>query len=520
MTNQNQPGTEPTPEGAPQQPPRPFPNQDFIRPGIDDRPDWDTALSDEDMEAVQRLAVRQKPQVAPDAAAQPEVQAAALENTPAVHDDPLPDAESAFLDLRDPMVDASGYRPTHVEVVRMKTGFALTSFFLSFALCALNLVLVPERLDQMVGGFDGTTDLAWLIAIGVAVTILSTAVMLPVSDRTRTKYGRRAPWFLGGAVVAVLLTSALAASRTDVTLTVAWAFLQLGFAAMQFALFASIGERVPDKFRDAVALWRKVGWGAGLLAGVVVAALCMDAAAGGIEICAGAVALAAVCMLLVVPREHSSSYLRITPMATSDMTTILRVPGAPRAWLVATLARLLASAAVTVPLAFVWFIVKYVHGFDAPLDLRMTMLAVVAMAVVAYVCMAIATVVLRPVMAKWEDDVRAPAIAACVISVLAVACPLLMPSATGLMLFAALFAFSTTMLQDLAQSLATSVIERTSERGAYLAVLNTADSGGKLIGALAGGVTVLCAGATQPLFIVSGVLAILTIVCVAFVRQR
>ncbi len=41
--------------------PRPFPNSDYVRPGIDDRPDLDKALTDEDKAAVARLAVRQKP---------------------------------------------------------------------------------------------------------------------------------------------------------------------------------------------------------------------------------------------------------------------------------------------------------------------------------------------------------------------------------------------------------------------------------------------------------------------------
>lgn len=53
--------------------PRPFPNSDYVRPGIDDRPDLDKALTDEDKAAVARLAVRQKPKTPPAAADQPEV---------------------------------------------------------------------------------------------------------------------------------------------------------------------------------------------------------------------------------------------------------------------------------------------------------------------------------------------------------------------------------------------------------------------------------------------------------------
>ena len=59
------------------QTPRTFPKSNYIRPGIDDRPDLDKALSAEDKSAVARLAVRQKPVTAPPAATHPEVQAAA-----------------------------------------------------------------------------------------------------------------------------------------------------------------------------------------------------------------------------------------------------------------------------------------------------------------------------------------------------------------------------------------------------------------------------------------------------------
>lgn len=53
--------------------PRPFPNSDYIRPGIDDRPDLDKALSAADKAAVARLAVRQKPVTAEPAISHPEV---------------------------------------------------------------------------------------------------------------------------------------------------------------------------------------------------------------------------------------------------------------------------------------------------------------------------------------------------------------------------------------------------------------------------------------------------------------
>ncbi|HJE20767.1 MAG TPA: MFS transporter, partial [Bifidobacterium pullorum] len=56
--------------------PPPLPGQIFIRPGIDDRPDLDKALTPEDKEALARLAVKQNPRPPAASGDRPEVQAA------------------------------------------------------------------------------------------------------------------------------------------------------------------------------------------------------------------------------------------------------------------------------------------------------------------------------------------------------------------------------------------------------------------------------------------------------------
>ena len=96
--------------------PPPLPGQIFVRPGIDDRPDLDKALTPEDKAALARLTIRQNPRQPEASGDRPEVQAAQMsaEGAPmaaaARIDTAVPNLESSFLDLRDPMVDADGYR--------------------------------------------------------------------------------------------------------------------------------------------------------------------------------------------------------------------------------------------------------------------------------------------------------------------------------------------------------------------------------------------------------------------------
>ena len=54
--------------------PQPLPGQVFVRPGIDDRPDYEKTLTEEAKAALKRLAVQQNPRVPEASNERPEVQ--------------------------------------------------------------------------------------------------------------------------------------------------------------------------------------------------------------------------------------------------------------------------------------------------------------------------------------------------------------------------------------------------------------------------------------------------------------
>lgn len=452
------------------QTPRPFPKSNYIRPGIDDRPDLDKALSAEDKSAVARLAVRQKPVTAPPAATHPEVQAAALADAAglahAASDEPIPDVESAFFDLRDPMVDSTGYRPTHTQVLRMKIGFAAASLLLSFAMVALTVVLVPLRLDEFGGAFDGTVNLAVLIGVGIVVAMLMTAFASAMSDRTRLPLGRRTPWLIGGTVVATLFAFALSACHANVAMILVWVFMQLGYAVMAMACSAMVGEMVPDKFRDAVATWRNVAMFAGSLAGAAFAAGMADHVDAAMDTCAATMLVAGAVALFVPPHEHSSEYLHVTPLDEDKFLVAFRRPRGVRHW------------------------------------------GVIA---------AISSVLLDPIASRFSSA-KAPLALASAVMLLAAICGIAMPNRAGLILFAAFGGCALAMLDSLAQTQALHAIEDLQNTGHVLAALHSLDSVGRLLGVVIGVIVVMSADAFAPLFIVAGVLAVVLVLCATFTR--
>ena len=164
-----------------------------MRPGIDDRPDLDKALSPEDKDAVARLAIKDRRRPPEASADQPEAQAvrlaaagsSAAAAAAASVDAPAPDLSSAYLDMRDPMVAANGQRPTAVQISRLNWGFFVASILVGAPWAALNTIAMPNAVARL---FDYDT------ASAISVTINpSTGRPLPVATiRARVIRARNA----------------------------------------------------------------------------------------------------------------------------------------------------------------------------------------------------------------------------------------------------------------------------------------------------------------------------------------
>ena len=61
----------------------------------------------------------------------------------------LPDPDSAFLDMRDPMVAANGERVSIRDVVRLGAGFTFSLIITGIVWTALSSILVPQLVDQI-----------------------------------------------------------------------------------------------------------------------------------------------------------------------------------------------------------------------------------------------------------------------------------------------------------------------------------------------------------------------------------
>ena len=158
------------------------------------------------------------------------------------------------------------------------------------------------RQSEVFAPGDKTALLGLATGLGAAVTAVAVPVLGALSDRTRSRYGRRRPWVLGGVLVAAAGLLWLATASSATTMVAGWVVAQLGLAGVQAALVSTIPDRVPRPQLGVVAGWAGLTQMLGALLGtVLVNRIVVDLAAGYVA-CA-VLAIASMVPFLLAHKE-------------------------------------------------------------------------------------------------------------------------------------------------------------------------------------------------------------------------
>ncbi|KAB8286920.1 transport protein [Bifidobacterium ramosum] len=533
----------------PQQPPqpKPLPGQIYIRPGIDDRPDLDKALTPEDKKAIARLAVHIEREQPDDSAAHTETQAVRMSTAgspavaTAIPPTPIADASSAFLDMRDPMVAADGSRPAKPAVHRLTVSFTLAALLRTLPWAMLNMVALPALVDRMYGNpFAGTAHagaslsateeasrmagiapLPWLaivVAVGSIVGLFANIVVGVHSDHTRTKYGRRTPWILAGGLLSAVFVLPLGALANVGGLLFFWLLLQITYAMLAAPLAAAFGERLPDKFRERAMRWRGIGLMVGQMLGVAlgVGGIAIDGALP-FGLTALVFVLAGVVPVLVWPKEGTSESIAAEKYSSeAAVKTVLTLPAGDEnaAFRRAYIARICMMTGVSLMTVFQWLIVRHYVLAAWYMDARSAVSSapLIWPVCVAMLMIALGTLVGAAVAAGWSGrlgewceakDVatRTVVIVACAVYAAAILLPLVLglliaPAVAnvGLFVYGAVAGVAFGLYDVFNQDVVAATIPDPRDNARYLAVFNAANTWGVVLAACLGVVAVMTFG--------------------------
>lgn len=204
----------------------------------------------------------------------------------------------------------------------LKPGFALL-FALAhagaFAGCLPVLtILVPLKAAE-IDPLEKAALLSWTVLFGALAASIVNIAAGALSDRTKSRFGRRRPWILGGAVATVATYALIAGAEGPRGLFAAVILFQIAFNLFLPALVALLPDHVPDARKGLMAAFLALGPPIGLGVGAMLAGA-EGLSAAGRYIAVAAVFIASIAPLLVFWKEPPgpASTARETVQPTSD----------------------------------------------------------------------------------------------------------------------------------------------------------------------------------------------------------
>jgi MFS family permease len=151
-------------------------------------------------------------------------------------------------------------------------GFALANlgFFIAVMTpIAVTLAIRVSALDPVGKG----ASLGAILGSGALFALFANPIFGQLSDRTRSRFGRRRPWLIGGVIVGSLAQLVIAYSSSLLVIGIAWCAVQVAYNAMLAALVAVVPDQVPEQQRGMISALAGMSVYVALLIGSAVVSL-------------------------------------------------------------------------------------------------------------------------------------------------------------------------------------------------------------------------------------------------------
>ncbi|MFI9777515.1 MFS transporter [Streptomyces sp. NPDC051956] len=388
--------------------------------------------------------------------------------------------------------------------------------------------LLPIQVAQITGTND-TSALSTASTTGAVLATIGNPVFGQLSDRTRSRFGRRAPWILLCALLGALALVAQAHATSIAMLGLSWGVVQFIMNGYQAALTAAMPDRVPvaryGTFSALVGLGVPLGTIAAalIIGGVPGTKFGLDGVIGGFGgrfagengyyLIAAVIVVAALVFVVLSPDRDARDLPR-EPFSLREFLGGFWV--SPRrhpdfGW--AFVSRLGVMLGYFIVLTYnLYLLADYIKV--PPRDLLPT---VGFLMVVNALCTVVATVLLGP-LADRVGRVKPFVFTSGTVAALALALPMLWPTEGGMLAYNIVggMAFGAYMAVDMA--LITKVLPRAADVGKDMGVINIANAGPQILAPTLAG-WIVAAGGYEALFPVAAAVSLVGALGVLRVRS-
>ncbi|MGN6790755.1 MAG: MFS transporter [Streptosporangiaceae bacterium] len=404
------------------------------------------------------------------------------------------------------------------------------------ALYALYIGVLQVLLPLQVEAVDRAHKVATLgLVSGISAGVAAVCNPLggALSDRTRSRFGRRTPWLLVGSAAVLVAVAVLGSAASVLMVIVGWSLVQAAANLYQAALTAVVPDRVPVRRRGTASAVVGVAMSAGAVAGVGLAGRFAGHLALGYFALGLLLAITAI-LFVSLTADPPSNQVSLSHLPPGERPA----PEASRPGIASRRGVLSSAVAFTSALRhrdFAWvfcgraaMILGYflIAGFELyiltdyvrlPSGISPTA-GVTILAVISTLCSVLAAAVAGPLSDRLNRR-KLFVIGSAAISGLAMILPIVSPTFPTMTVFAAIagLAFGSYLAVDTA--LVTLVLPRHEDTARDMGVLNVANAGPQIVAPFLAALIIGHLGGYKTLFIGGGVIAIAGALAIGPVRS-
>ncbi|QAY61367.1 MFS transporter [Microbacterium protaetiae] len=375
-------------------------------------------------------------------------------------------------------------------------------------------LLLPDQLDTPGAANTWVSGVVYsgiVLGVGGLAGIVAGPLSGSLSDRTRSRWGRRRPWAMGASWLTAVCLVLTGLAQGPWVIGLAWTGVSIGVAVASAAFTALIADQLPESQRGAASASASSSQAVGIVVGVGAVVLL------GLSVVAGYVALAGFIAMI----GTLTAALLPDPRPDAAQQPVRERRGLPWeslrdrdfAWVV--WGRFVTNVGNALPTTLFLFFLMY--GLGQPKAQAEDSLLLIIVVYTVFV-------VIASVLAGWWSDRTGARRGLTVISALVQAAAAIViivaPSQTTTMIAAAVLGVGYGAFSTVGLAFATDLLPHPDDHARDLGLVNTSAALGQLVGPLIGALLVALVGGFWLLLVASLVLSAVGGVMSGFARDR
>ena len=373
---------------------------------------------------------------------------------------------------------ATGKPLDKVTIARFGAGFIIFGVLWMSGLGIVSAVLLPMHY-KTIEGVNPDALIGIVNAFTAVASLIANLMFGNFSDRSRSRFGRRTPWILFGAVLGGVTLFLTGTTHNAVLLTIFYCACMFGLNCMIAPMVAILSDRVPSGIRGTMSAFYGAGATIGSPIGTILGALFIKNLIPGFAVAGVLMFLGGVVSMLIMPKEESADFLPKDEGSLKDVLVSFRPPAFHGAhdFYKAFVGRFCMLVSYQMIAVYQLYIIQNYIGQSV--DESAVTVSVVSM--IMMVMSLVGSFISGPV----SDIIgrrKVPVVVASVLFAIGIAMPWVFPSSMGMYLFAGIAGLGYAVYSAVDQALLVDVLPNKEEAGKDLGILNMATTLGQMCG--------------------------------------